>query len=461
MRKNYLNTCLTLIFILLINVSFAQVWEQFYVADTASWGGQGLAYDIIATQDGGYLMTGEIDLPTGAIRHYIQMIKTDNQGNEQWRKLLGTVYGEVRLDMINDVHEMPDGGFLFGCGTNYSQQGLRIVRTDMLGDTIWTKVHSVTGNQRISSYSKIANNEFLSLGRTDSLLILYRTDTSGSLTLQKTLDDYFMPYDIKELSNGDYIIAGTKNGALHLVKTNTQGDTLWTKTQFYSTADAATAIQPLPNGDFMIGGYMTGIIGQSVLMARYDGNGNEVWQDFISMLQNPNVQVSDMTLDSAGNCLVTGSITENFWVGIDGGFVASISPNGQTLWADTLNDSWNAGGASIVSPSNNCYVIAGGSMQGYYLKSNCGTTSTFSKSKLHLNVEIAPNPALDFIQFKIENNELNRFNLKLFDATGRVVRDVMIGQQYRLERHNLPTGLYYYGVFSENQLLGNGKLIFE
>ncbi|MFK7946464.1 MAG: T9SS type A sorting domain-containing protein [Saprospiraceae bacterium] len=457
MRKIYLTTILAL----LLNWSFAQIWEQNYVADTAFWGGQGLAYEVLQTQDGGYLMAGELDLPTGAIRHYVQLIKTDNQGNEVWRKLLASAYGEIRMDQVNGVHEMSDGGFLVGCNTYYNQQGLYIVRTDMAGDTIWTKIHQASGNQMVTSYSKIANNEFLSLGRSDSTLTLFRTDTSGDLTLQKTIDDYFMPYDIEEMSNGDYIIVGTKNGALHLVRTDTQGDTLWTKTYFYSTGDAATSVQPLSTGDFLVGGYMTGFAGQSASIARYDGNGNEVWQNLIQTLPSATVRVSDMVLDSTGNYLVTGSIAEDFWVATNGGFVAAITPNGQTLWSDTLNNAMNAGGASIISPSNDCYVIAGGSQQGYYLKSNCGTTMTFSRSKLDLNITTAPNPATDFIQFEINHEKLLFFNLKLFDATGRIVRDVNINQQYRLERRNLPTGLYYYGIYDNSQLVGNGKVIFE
>lgn len=451
---------LTIIFTLIINCSFAQVWEQSYVADTAFWGGQGLAYEVVQTQDNGYLMAGELDLPTGAVRHYIQLIKADNQGNEVWRKLLAATYGDVRLDRVNGVYEMADGGFMIGGSTYYNQYGLYVVRTDAVGDTIWWKVHDTAGIQNITAFSKTTTNEFLSLGYSDSTLVLFRTDTLGNLTLQKTLNDYFRPYGIKEMSNGDYVIVGTKNGALHMTRTDTQGDTLWTKSYFYSTGDAATAVQPLSNGDFLVGGYMTGFAGQSALMARYDGNGNEVWQTFLGNIVSTDARVSDMVLDSVGNCLVTGSVTEHFWSALNGGFVAAVTPNGQILWTDTLNTSINASGAAIISPFGNCYVVAGGSPQGYYLKSDCGTTTTFSTSKFNFDIKIAPNPATDFVQITIESETFQNYNLKLFDATGRMVRAVEIGQQYRLERRDLPTGLYYYGIYTNNQLVGNGKIVF-
>lgn len=452
---------LTTIFTLMLNCSLAQVWEQSYVPDTAFWGGQGLSYQVIQTQDNGYLMAGELDLPTGAIRHYIQLIKTNNQGNEVWRKLLATTYGDVRLDRVNGIYEMPDGGFLIGGSTYYNQFGLYLVRTDAAGDTIWRKVHDTFGIQNLTAFSKTTTDEFLSLGRSDSTLLLFRTDTSGNLTLQKNLDDYFRPYDIAEMPNGDYLIVGTRNGVLHTVRTDTQGDTLWTKDYFYSTGDAATAVQPLPNGDFLVGGYRTGFTGQSATMARYDGSGNEVWQTILGNIVSTDARVSDMVLDAAGNCLATGSVTENLWTATNGGFVAAVTLSGQTLWMDTLSVAINAGGASIISPFGNCYIVAGGSPQGYYLKSDCGTTTTFSNSKFDFDIKIAPNPATDFTQITIENCQLQSLHLKLFDETGRVVRAVNIGKEYRLECHDLPAGIYYLGVFNKNQLIGNGKVLIE
>lgn len=457
MKLNYL----TIIFILIINQSFAQVWEQTYVADTAFWGGQGLAYDVISTQDGGYLMAGELDLPTGAIRHYIQLIKTDNQGTEQWRKLLGTNYGDVRLDQVNEIHELSDGGFLVGGSTYYNQQGLYIIRTDAVGDTIWTKVHTTDFGQTITSFAPVTNQEFVSLGRTDSLLTLYRTDTFGNITLQKTLDDYFVPLDIDELSNGDYIITGMKAGTFHLARTNTQGDTLWTKSFYNASLTAGTSVKGLPNGGFVIGGYIEGFAGQSAALARYDDNGNEIWQTLLSAFPSATSQVSDITIDAAGNFLVTGSVSNDFWVMNYDGFVAAVSPLAQIIWSDTLNNAMNAGGASIISVDSNCYVVAGASMQGYYLKSNCGLTNTFSNSREEVKVKVYPNPATDFVHFEIQNDKNFSYNLKLFDTVGRIVRDININNEYRLERQNLPEGLYYYGIYVDEKLVRNGKFIFS
>ena len=460
-RNKMKRTYLAIIIISMTNWMHAQSWEQHYVADTAFWGGQGSAYDVVQTQDNGYLMAGELDLPTGAIRHYIQLIKTDEQGNEVWRKLLEATYGDVRFDRVNGVEALADGSFMIGGSTYINQFGWYITRIDAVGDTIWQRFHAATGMQSLHGFTKTTTEHYLSLGYSDSTLVLYKADSLGNLVLQKTIDDYFKPYAMAELSNGDYIIVGTNNGVLRMTRTDTQGDTIWSKSYWYSTGDAATAVQPLANNDFLIGGYMTGFAGQSPMVARYDSNGSEVWQTMVPNMTSINARVSDMTVDDFNQCVVTGAVTEYFWATNDDGFLAALTLGGQHLWTDTLNNTYNANGAAIVSPFGNCYVVAGSSSQGYYLNRYCLSMSTASATKSMFDVVTSPNPAIDYIDFKIKDAPCQSFELRLFDATGRLIRQELVGSEYRLPRNNLSSGLYYFGLFSENQLVGKGSILFE
>lgn len=451
---------------IIVLVSFAcwanaQVWEQHYVADTAFWGGQGSAYDVVQTQDNGYLMAGELDLPTGAIRHYVQLIKVDGQGNEVWRKLLGANYGDVRLDKVNGVEALADGGFMIG-GSSYGNQfGLFVVRTDAVGDTVWQQFHTTAGMQSLHCFTKTTTDNYLSLGYSDSTLVLFKMDTLGDLILQKTIDDYFKPYAMAELSNGDYIIVGTNNGVLRMLRTDTQGDTIWTKSYWYSTGDAATAVQPLANNEFVIGGYMTGFAGQSAMVARYDSNGDEVWQTLVPNMTSINARVSDMVVDALDNCVVTGSVTEYFWQTNDDGFLSAFTLNGQHLWTDTLNNTYDANGAAIISPFGNCYVVAGSSLQGYYLNRHCMSMSTASTTAPMFDVVTAPNPAKDYIDFKVKDAPYRSFELQLFDAGGRSILSETMGLEYRLYRNRLPAGMYYYLLFMDSEKVGSGRIIFE
>lgn len=455
MNKNYL----TMILCCVLFSAQAQLWEQYYPDTTGAYG---IASDVVQTQDGGFMMAGEIDLPTGAIRHYIQLLKTDANGNEQWRKLVGANYWDVRLDIVHKLYEMPDAGFIMGGSTAYNGQGLYIVRTDMNGDTLWTKIHSGSSNTNIvSNYTKTSNFEFLSLARSNTDLTLYRTDSSGNITLQKVLDDLFTPYDIQEMNNGDYIIVGEKNGSMHLMRTDTQGDTLWAVSRGFSAADAALCVQPLPNGDFIVGGYNTGIVGQSPITIRFDGNGNVIWQGYISPVNSNYSQVSDIALAANGNCIVTGSVHRNSWYSFSSGFSAEImSNNGQTVWVDTFSTVTNASGAAITMTDDSCFIIAGGSSQSYYLRNHCGTTSTLSPLETEVSIIVAPNPSSDIVRFEINSDAFKTFDLRLFDVSGKLIRTEIIGQQYQLHRKNLSAGVYFYGLYHENHRIGTGKVVF-
>jgi hypothetical protein len=452
MKKLLLLFC---VFLININYGNTQPWEQNYAPDTSGFG-FGTAYDLVQTNDGGYVMAGELDLPTGAIRHYIQLLKTDANGNELWRKLLATYY-DIRMDRVNALHLMPDGGLLLGGSTAYNEQGLFIIRTDENGDTLWTKTHPLN-TMTITNFSKTNNYNFLSLARSNTDLTLLKTDSLGNLLLSKTLDDFFSPIDIQTTNSGDYLIAGHKNGIFYLAKTNNIGDTIWTKSYQFSAGDAATCIQPLANGDFIIGGYGTGFAGQSALMARFDSNGNLIWQNFLAIPTFTNTRISDIALQFNGNYIVTGSVDKEAWSSSSNGFVAEISPTGQTIEIDTFNTLISASGAAIILTNNNCYAIAGGSDQGYYLRTQCGITPTLPKFKKSITVQTSPNPSSTSIHFYIDNKDFQNYELRIFDTQGKLILTEFINQEYELK--HLSSGTYFYGLFIDNQLIGNGQILF-
>lgn len=444
------------VFLVFVKTGSAQPWERHYVADTSGFG-FGVAYDLVQTGDGGYVMAGELDLATGAIRHYIQLVKTDGNGNEVWRKLLAD-YWDVRMDRVNGLHLMGDDGLLIGGSTFYNHQGLLVIRTDENGDTLWTKVHGFGGE--ISNFSRTNDDHFLSIVRTSTDLILLKVDTLGNLLLSKTLDDFFYVNDIQATSNGDYIVVGHDNGVLHLLKTNGLGDTLWTRSYQFSTGDAATCVQTLANGDFVVGGYGTGFAGQSALVARFDGNGNLLWQQYLATGVSASVRVSDIALKGNGNFVVTGSIDGDSWWALSpsDGFFEEISPTGQTVESNMFSTNYSESGSAIILTADGCYAIAGGSTQGYYLRYQCGTTGTSTKAVENIRVETFPNPSFSDIQFKIDGGEFENFELRLFDSQGKLILSKVIGQEYVLRR--LTSGVYFYSLVVDDEIVKSGQVLF-
>ena len=51
---------------------------------------------------------------------------------------------------------------------------------------------------------------------------------------------------------------------------------------------------------------------------------------------------------------------------------------------------------------------------------------------------------------------------ELYDLLGkRVMMTPITQQQTIIERNDLQTGLYFYRITNENQIIGNGKLVIE
>jgi len=76
-------------------------------------------------------------------------------------------------------------------------------------------------------------------------------------------------------------------------------------------------------------------------------------------------------------------------------------------------------------------------------------------------VNIYPNPFTTSINIVIDQSaQLNKGELKLYNGIGEEVMNVMISKKLTsLERSELPSGIYFYKIISDNKMIQSGKLI--
>lgn len=75
-------------------------------------------------------------------------------------------------------------------------------------------------------------------------------------------------------------------------------------------------------------------------------------------------------------------------------------------------------------------------------------------------VVVYPNPFKDQVIFELEDGVVRELELLLFDAQGRQIRSVRAhGSQLLMQRHELNTGLYFYQLKADGDLMDSGKLI--
>jgi hypothetical protein len=79
-----------------------------------------------------------------------------------------------------------------------------------------------------------------------------------------------------------------------------------------------------------------------------------------------------------------------------------------------------------------------------------------------VNVSVFPNPMSGFSTILVEGKAFNQLNLKVFDAAGRLVRQVQAaGNQITLEKGDLKAGTYFFALEADGRALKTGKVIVQ
>ncbi|MCX6273386.1 MAG: hypothetical protein NTU44_19635 [Bacteroidetes bacterium] len=109
------------------------VWTKYYQSDT----NQISCFDVISTQDGGFVLAGQVNIPGKNMD--IVIVKTDADGSLIWTKN----YGDQKVECANSVLENPDGTIVT-YGTDFSNQyGTRsamILKVNPNGDSITSSI---------------------------------------------------------------------------------------------------------------------------------------------------------------------------------------------------------------------------------------------------------------------------------------------------------------------------------
>ncbi|MBD3285577.1 hypothetical protein GF359_03925 [candidate division WOR-3 bacterium] len=268
------------------------------------------------TTDGGYLITGATE-SSGAGGFDAWIVKTDDVGDIKWTK----TYGGMDHDMAESVQQTDDGGYIitgFKNGYDYYDwmipEDLWLIKTDANGDTLWTKTYGVEGTSDIGFCVRQTSDGgyIISCGMdfsqvTHDAIAVMKTDASGdSLWTYRAAAS---TYDVKEISDGNYIVTGsTYYGALFLLKIKPDGTIEWEKNYEGSDEESYSGycIQEVSGNGFIISGTHGGSEGEDILLARVNSEGDTVWTRTYG--ENPQYDRANWVLtEYDGNYIFTGS----------------------------------------------------------------------------------------------------------------------------------------------------------
>jgi gliding motility-associated-like protein len=154
-----------------------------------------------ATQDGGFVATGQHEGNGSAGSCDVYVYRVDACGNNLWFKLIGNGGAEGG----KSIKQTGDGGYIVAC--HYDNIGA-LIRMNDAGDVLWSKAYS--GTNWAFYADETANGDFICLGQAGSALYVFRTNSSGDMIWSKSISGMgSMSFFIGELPNGDFIFTST------------------------------------------------------------------------------------------------------------------------------------------------------------------------------------------------------------------------------------------------------------
>ncbi|MGB9722031.1 MAG: T9SS type A sorting domain-containing protein [bacterium] len=194
-------------------------------------------------------------------------------------KWLG-IYGGEGNDDGYCVKQTYDNGYITVGSTTSFGNGTQVylLKIDSLGDTIWTKTYGGADWDIGYCVQQTSDSGYIVVGTTTSFgenyqVYLIKTDSLGDTLWTRTYGgpSYEFGWAVQQTTDGGYIIAGTtQNGGVYLIKTDADGDSLWTKT--YGGYEGWSVQQTSDNG-YIVTGYKS----NGVYLVKTDSLGDTLW----------------------------------------------------------------------------------------------------------------------------------------------------------------------------------------
>ncbi|HOY30312.1 MAG TPA: T9SS type A sorting domain-containing protein [Bacteroidales bacterium] len=406
------------------------LWLNHYGTDSLEYANQ-----IIQTVDGGYATVG---YSSGCYSNYrnIYLVKTTNTGVVSWTKQIGGQGRENGTAIVQNV----SGEYFIGGTSSYNSNGLLdfyLVKTNVNGDTLWTKKYGGSQSEEANSMRQTSDGGFILSGYSESFSF------------------------------------GSKD--FYVVKTNSAGDTLWTKHYGGSLAEISKSVRQSSDGGYIMTGYSQsfGISTENMYVVKTNSLGDTLWTKTYGQAGryswgNDIIQTTD------GGYAVTGFIeTASTYGGFDL-YLVKIDASGNVQWEKEFKiepantASTVSAGRSILQTSDGGFAIAGSWFSGstnelLFIKTDNNGTVGLSELQTNPGFTVFPNPFHQSATLQFENSQNENFTLIIFDSEGRTLRTIVNTSpgKIEIERNNLSGGIYFFQLRTDKEICGTGKFIIE
>ena len=294
--------------------------------------GPDVAKSIIQTKDEGYAIAGFI-WTVYASKQDIWIIKLGENGNIEWDKTFDGDKDDVAYSLI----QTRDGGYVVAGSTGlrlWGEVNCWVIKLDAKGNMEWDNNFGGTGWDEVYSITQITDGSYVvtgcvwskGAGRGD--VYVAKLDKRGNLVWDKTFggSDYDEAHSIIQTEDGGYAVAGftelggTGDKDIWVIKLDEDGNKIWDRTFGGTSEDWANSIIQTREGGYAVAGWTSsmGAGKTDVWIAKLDKRGHLVWDKTFGGSENDEahsiIQTEDGGYAVAGWTKSKGAGNSDVWI---------------------------------------------------------------------------------------------------------------------------------------------------
>ncbi|MBK7572499.1 MAG: T9SS type A sorting domain-containing protein [Bacteroidetes bacterium] len=459
----------TITLILLLKTSFGQIlFNKSYSKQHDD-----LINAVIERYDGKYLIAGS-SYSQFTTDFDVNIMLVDSVGNLIWDKYIGQ---SPRMEFAYSLIETKDSNYVIS--GKVASNDPYLLKFDSAGNFLWakeypTQLYSYGGRSVGQTFD--SNYYFISH---DTLSTLYLTNTFGDTIWTRKYESVILE-SVVQTSDSGFIMTGNSDPTLTnqdicLVKTNSNGNTLWTKTFGGGGFDRATCVQQLSdNGFIIVGNYDAQIIDGDwqTYIIRTNSVGDTIWtqnhylgeSNYIAECKNNTGYI----LSSKEYIPMMFPYPERYSL-----VITKLDTAGVREWSKRFDGYYYEFGNDIAQTSDGGYLLTGYVDYGISFADavliKLDSAGNFVLSVIDVSnsktshVLVFPNPAINEINFEIGDSKSNIKQLKVLNSLGQEM--LLIGnineRQFKLDIKSLSVGLYFYQLITSGNQIETGKFIVE
>jgi predicted secreted protein len=341
-------------------------WNKTFGGTALDWG-----WSVQETTDNGFIIAGET-VSFGSGGYDAWLIKTDNNGNEIWNK----TFGGLVKDGVRSIQQTSDNGYIIGgYADSYGYPGhdVWLIKTDDEGNEEWDSIFGGLASDAAFSVIQTSDQGYIALGYVDSYgagshdIWLIKTDLFGNEEWNRTFGtfEWDLGYSVQETNDGDFIIIGTTKSYgsggqdAWLIKTDEFGNEIWNKTYGGANNDWGSSVVMTDDGGFLLTGdtrsYGPG--GYDIWIIKTDKYGNEQWRRIYGDSESDDTGYS-LKKTSDGGYIITGTKT-SFDTDLTDVWLIKTDVDGYMQWNLTIDGGFDDWSYSVDETNDGGYIITG------------------------------------------------------------------------------------------------------